>query len=340
MARDLRIDVAYCVELSRNVDIQDACAEFFNQNKYERFSFLCSDETCRNSRPGGVRVTAVNHYRLPSELLKSPHYRELDQHADNCYWKELDRALDDDGLSLGSPNNLEDEAEKARRRLMRKVKRLISKFIIPPDGEDDNGTGRINIVAAELDRIRREANPKLRREALRQYAQGIGATATSLESLVSCFEELKDLDELEQVFTVEGKGSFTFRQAFRHVKLGATSRFAVYYGGAKLQPKRYGQGFVLKFIDQLEQKPITIYISPDALQCFRPSARMVRMIDEIQEHPDPKPYVRVYWIGSLENGNKGWSAKFKTLAHVVLRVVHPKAKSPTGVSDSLLSTDN
>lgn len=333
MSRTLRIDVAYCVELGRNVDIQEACAEFFYQNQYDRFSFLCSDETCRKSKPNGVRVIGVNHYRLPSELIKSPHYREQDSHAYDCYWEELDRALNDEDLSSDATNGLDDEIEKNRLRLIRKVKRLISKFIIPTDGGNDNRTVGFNALDAELNRIRRNNDPALRRKAFRQYAQGTGATTTSLESLVSCFEELRDLDELEQTLAIDGNGSFTFRQGFRHVRLGPTSRFAIYYGGAKLQSKRYGKGFVLKFIDELEQRPISIYISPEALQRFRPGARMVRMIDEIQTHPDPKPYVRVYWIGKIEKNEKGWSAKFTTLTHVALRVVHPKTKFPSDKSN-------
>lgn len=326
MTKNLRIDVAYCVELNRVVDIHDACAAFFDQHEHERFHFLCSDENCRDSRPGGVRVTAVNHYRIPTERERSAHYRELDPHSDNCYWKELELALQEEEESPAPA----DEIEKARRRVARKVTRLVTKFTIPVDETDGSGGSQI---ASEIDRIRKDPDPRQRRRALRQYVRGLGATATSLEALVSCFEELKDLDELEQTFTVDGHGEFTFRQAFRHVKLGPTSRFSVYYGGARPLAKRYGKGFVLKFIDPLKEKPITIYVSPDNIRGYRPSARMVKMIDEIEALPEPKPYVRVYWIGGLENGEKGWNAAFKTLAHVVLRVVPPKAKAPSGKTE-------
>lgn len=320
MTRKLRIDVAYCVELNRVVDIQEACAEFFNQSKYEKFHFLCSDEDCRHSQHGGVRVTAVNHYRLPTEQQMSPHYREHDPHAENCYWKELERALDEEDELLAPA----DETEKARRRVACKVKRLVTKFIVPAD---ENGEIDGSQIISEIDRIRKDPDPRSRRKSLRRYAREFGATATSLESLVSCFEELKELDELEQTLMVEGVGRLTFRQAFRHVKRGPTSHFAIYCGGARLKEKRYGGvGFVLKFIDPIEQKLLTMYVSPEAIRRYRPSARMVKMMDELTKHPEPKPYVRVYWIGELEKGDKGWSATFKTLAHVVLRVVQPKAK--------------
>lgn len=122
MAKNLRIDVAYCVELKRVVDIHDACAAFFGQHEHERFHFLCSDENCRDSRPGGVRVTAVNHYRIPTERERSAHYRELDPHSDNCYWKELELALQEEEEAPAPA----DEIEKARRRVARKVTRLVT----------------------------------------------------------------------------------------------------------------------------------------------------------------------------------------------------------------------
>lgn len=84
-----------------------------------------------------------------------------------------------------------------------------------------------------------------------------------------------------QTFKVFGQGLFTFRQAFRHAKLGPTSDFAVYYGGARPLTKRYGKGFVLKFIDPWKEKPTTIYVSPDSLREYPPGARMIKMIDEI-----------------------------------------------------------
>lgn len=51
MAGEFRIDVAYCVELDRVVDIHEACVEFFAQSLYTKFSFMRSDSRCRNTRP-------------------------------------------------------------------------------------------------------------------------------------------------------------------------------------------------------------------------------------------------------------------------------------------------
>jgi hypothetical protein len=317
--------------LDRIVDIHEACTEFFNQHEHKEFHFLCSDENCRHTRKGGVRVTAVNYYRLPTEQIVSPHYRKLklDQHSKDCYWEQLERALQEEDDAISIPT----ETEKARRRLARKVKLLVTKFTIPTE-EITESTG--SKITSEFERIRKISDPVQRNQALRQYARGQGASASSLEDLVSCYEELKELDELKHAFTVEGHGKFTFHQAFRHAKWGSTSRFAIFHGGARPLTKRYGKGFVLKFIDTINDKPISIYVSPNDIRGYRPSARMVKMIDDIETLPNPKPYVRVYWIGSLEDGEKGWNATFKSLAHVVLRVVPSKGAVRSGETEKNL----
>lgn len=48
----MRIDVAYCSELDRIVDIDEACLEFIAQDSANAkpFTFLCSDPICRERK--------------------------------------------------------------------------------------------------------------------------------------------------------------------------------------------------------------------------------------------------------------------------------------------------
>ena len=76
----MRIDLAHCVDIGRVVDIQQACTVFAGRQdrRVTEFDFICSDPECRKA---GVRVTAVNNWRVPEESLpfKSPHFRLLDK---------------------------------------------------------------------------------------------------------------------------------------------------------------------------------------------------------------------------------------------------------------------
>lgn len=326
----MRIDVAYCVELNRVVDIQDACQEFAAQDKATKFHFLCSDPTCRNSKTGGVRVIGVNHYKSPEEdkVFKTPHYREQDDHIKSCEWMELDAALTDEELS--EDNSEQQVPSNKHRKLLRKLTRLITRFLIPPVGQKE---GTPSEICSELERIRNLGDRAIRRRNLLTYARGVGSTATSLEALVSCYEELKNEDALDEELTIKGYGKMSFRKAFRPVSFGPKEGFVVFYGGARLN-KRYGAGFALDFMDKIQEKDgaqdsgvsASFYVSPDDLKKYRPGARLKRMVDELEKNKDRRPYLKMYWIGDLEKKDKGYSAVFKTPAHVVMRLVYPADK--------------
>ena len=313
----MRIDLAYCIELDQVVDIHKACQEFAAQDKFPKFNFLCSDPICRKSKIGGVRVSGINHYKLPKEQEVSPHYRMSDIHIADCDWMELDAALADAESSLDT-----DESTAQRRKLLRKIKRLITRFIIPEELEN----GAQYEINNELDHIRSDKDKSSRRKKLLAYARGTGSTATSLETLVSCYEELKEEDALDEEFTITGYGATSFRRAFKQIAYGAKNGFVVYHGGARLN-KRYGSGFALTFMDKLQEMPVSFYVSPEHLKNYRPGARLKRIVDELENNIDRRPYLKVYWIGNLERTEKGYSATFKTLAHVVLRLVYPVANT-------------
>jgi len=90
----MRIDIAYCIELNQVVDIQKACEEFFCQQEFKEFHFLCSNPICRNSKRNGVRVRAINHNKLPEEHGVNPYFHKWDEHVSDCYWKELADVLE------------------------------------------------------------------------------------------------------------------------------------------------------------------------------------------------------------------------------------------------------
>jgi hypothetical protein len=309
----MRIDVAYCVELNRVIDIHTACLEYSklfeaaqlnNRPTPEKFNFLCSDPLCRNDRLGGVRVIGVNHHKSPEEqeVTKSAHFRNLDDHIPTCEWVELEEALKEDDKKN------DDKISAKRKKLIRKVKRLITRFVIPDIEENSGGADN-------------EPNPDQRRRQRLAYAHGAGSTATSLEALVSCYEELKSEKALDEPLSVLGSAT-SFREVFRQFTQGSTGYFSVLHGGARLF-KRYGDGFSLNFIDKHHNFPVSFYVSNSNLRSYRPGARLKRIVDEIEINADKRPYIKVYWIGGLEQGDNFFRAQFKGLAHVVFRVVYP-----------------
>src|SRR5262249_5039459 len=142
--------------------------------------FLCEDPKCRNI---GVRVTAVNHWRVPEEdpLFRAPHYRVLDKHHPDCFWAQLSSADDEDETVAIQPP----ETRRIRPAL---ETRLVPRFYPPAIDEPDIGASPIELA---INRIRAIPDPMARRSEMLGYLRGEGASATSLEALVSCYEELK-----------------------------------------------------------------------------------------------------------------------------------------------------
>lgn len=309
----MRIDLAYCIELKKNVDIYHACLEFSKQDEHEKFHFLCSDPSCRNSKPHGVRITAVNHQYLPEDedVFKSPHYRKWDDHISDCEWSIINTIL-------AEPTQAETE-NAYQYKLSKKVKRLITRFIVP-DGNENSDTQE-----SELQTIRTEKNPEVKKNRLRKYIKEAGSTATSMEALVSCYEELKLLNSLDEVITIVGHGKTSFREFFQQIRFAPKNTFAIMHGGARLY-KRYGAGFSLNFIDRYGDKPVNLYVSTDQIRNSAFGPRLARMVDELERQKGRNPYLRVYWLGGFTDKEKHYNVHLDSLSHVVFRIAYPMNK--------------
>ncbi|CAK7008645.1 hypothetical protein [Saezia sanguinis] len=323
----MRIDKAYCEELGREVDIEQACVEFALQDKVSKFHFLCTDPVCRNY---GVRVLAINHNKVAEDTpLKSPHFRIWDTHSEQCEWMELDEALQQEDTE----STANTRPSRVAAQLQAINTRLISHFIIP-DVEKEPTVDTLQ--DDELKKIRAIVDRKKRLGARKEYAQQAGATTRNLDSLVSCFLGLKDqnLLDVQEVSISGGAGTINFRSLFRHIQYGLVDGFAVYHGGARLY-KRYGDGFALNLIDKKDGENISLYISKDDIQSYRPAKRFNRDIDQMQEMVNDglNPYFTIYWIGGLKKGEKGYSVDFKHLSHFTMRLNCPSKKPTAPVGD-------
>ncbi|MGM8229178.1 hypothetical protein ACSV5M_21555 [Cellvibrio sp. ARAG 10.3] len=323
----MRIDVAYCVELDKVIDIYEACYQYsvrLEQAKAAgkriptRFNFLCSDPRCRVSTDRGVRVIGVNHHKSPEEqeLTKSAHFRVWDTHIADCEWVELNDVL------TANQRGGDNKEFAQQRQITQKVTRLITQF--DPVDPDDIGIPANNPLVEELECIRRETDPVVRRQKREHYASGTGSKTSSLEALVSCYEELKGGAALYEQVRLPGNVTSSYQEIFRHFSSPQLSTLSVWYGGARLH-KRYGDGFALRFLDRYNALPVSLYVSPDDLKKFPPGTRLKRMVDELEDHAARRPYLKVYWLGGVQlNDQKYYDVKYSTLAHLVFRMVFPQ----------------
>lgn len=331
----MRIDLAYCIELKKTVDIYQACLEFSKQTEHEKFYFLCSDPECRTSKKDGVRVSAINHQYLPEDddISKSPHYRKWDAHIADCEWSILEAILTEPVST--------DLEKTTHYKLSKKGSRLISRFIIPENN------AHANEQEEKLKSIRKERNPEEKKKRLREYIKGVGSTATSMEALVSCYEELKTLNAMDEPLTIVGHGTTTFRAFFKQLKFAPENKFLLLHGGARLH-KRYGIGFSLNFIDSYNGNTVSLYIPNSEIKNSPSGQKLKRIVDELEVQKKRNPYLKVYWLGGLveKEINKGneeekvnahetetekkkiYAVNLDSLNHIVLRIAYPKSQLP------------
>ena len=200
--------------------------------------------------------------------------------------------------------------------------RLFTRFIIPENVVNDS---KNQIYIEQIKRIINDKDESSRRNKLFEYVGEFSATATSLDSLVNCYEQLKEKKILDQEITIKGYGLSNYNTIYRHIKCGVKNNFYVYYGGDRMNKNYFDSGFTFTFIDILESMPISFNVSPEHLK-NRFGIRLIRIIDELEKNKKRNPYVKIYWIGNLEKTEDGFNATFKNLAHVVFRIAYPSTK--------------
>ncbi|MGC9216503.1 hypothetical protein, partial [Acidithiobacillus sp.] len=223
----MRIEKAFCVELDKIVDIEQAREAYFAQNPQKRFTFLCSDEQCRAGNPDvGVRVSGVNYDKLPAvdEIFKTPHFRQLDVHSPSCYWMEIQEA----------ESLVREHGDRGHHDLIRSLTEkdisVITRFSVPKVNDPSANTAGLGGEEDEVDRIRKIQSRDQRIAAYRALYSGGGSSSRSIETLVSCYETLKAENALDIGIHVANHGDYTFKNLFCHVnKINNVDGFHVFY---------------------------------------------------------------------------------------------------------------
>jgi hypothetical protein len=297
-----RITRAYCVELQEVVTITQARKEFLAMEpRLEKFHFLCSDQQCRDV---GVEVTGVLYRENAQESVKhkAAHFREKDKHLPSCEWEVPSEEEDEKGLLQG-------ETEDAARR--RRARRKLNDFIDVFDPYSDDISIQVTAPVGFSPLASGSSDGAINtgdRHGGKDDSDFPGVTRTNdLERLVECYREAKETlppDEFSELeIVVKGLGRIKLCNYFKRLSYARSSTVQhVVYGGVKTAIKRYGkgesytQGFLLKFFDQIEGKPVSLYVSPAMMQEYR----YRKYIDGILKKADQVRYFTIYAMGHFE----------------------------------------
>jgi hypothetical protein len=235
----MRVTHAYCIELDKEVTIDEARRSFLNQDpKPARYNFLCSSRACRAK---GVVITGVN-YTLNAEdgaKVREAHFaaRNPEKHAGDCEWRQaaVDEANDE------RPFDTLDEQTRLRR-LRRKLTDLITEFDPRNPTEADTPTHADEAEAPAAASVRQRDRAHIPRNLTNDRTR-----TSDLERLVQSYREARQCLSSEELdacqLAVTGKGKVRLMKYFcRLSQADVHTTDVIIHGGARLE-HRYGNGF-------------------------------------------------------------------------------------------------
>lgn len=246
MARTSKVMTeAYCVDLGCVVDIYKAREEFFSQDEPRKeYSFLCSDEECRNEC--SPRVTGVNYRSEEYKVL--PHFRENENHghSETCYWVDIGDALEEvKRIRRGNRDiclNIEQEFSNLE------PSQVYDEYVLEADLIDSEPPTTVD------GRLIREIQNRPHR--IREYAKHLLRTkkrTSILERIVACYT-LMSTEEKKRAKIMIGKHQFdSYSRAFKPNRW--LKRFFsypyIYSGRATIEKDE--KGYSIKYTDTVDK---------------------------------------------------------------------------------------
>lgn len=274
------VDLAYCVELRRNVYIDEARSEFFYQSAHKDFHFLCTDPGCL--QPDGNRTQILaTHYKLsPNEATpQAPCFRHFPKqnHAPHCVWLQEEEILTRDKLPQEKQDDYLGRIVKAKQHNRVDV-------FIRPGSENGNQLQENNSENTKTNTKLATGEHQVR--TAKWPSNDPIRTTSLLETLVTAFVSLhtqrndgKITEEefFRASFTIRNEGEKLYYQFFRKISyieknpafdgvlIGRVLGTNEYYETVKF----YGKGFRLVLQEKINNKPVRLYMDSKTLEAYR-----------------------------------------------------------------------
>ncbi|SDX68248.1 hypothetical protein SAMN05444064_13141 [Pseudomonas syringae] len=319
MPAKIRITEAYCVELKATLSITEARRAYFSlPEPRARFTFQCSYSACLALEKPPT-ITGVNYASLPADTYKAAHFRDpAEGHVHGCPWQGEEPGAN--GLTQASEAQSKDEEAK------RKLHDYINEFDPSPSKpKPDPGTqkGTCEDASAHGDRDQRGV------------AKGDSFSnrnrTSSFERLVECYrnahKDLKPHEFFALRLKVAGEGEMALISYFPNVsKADPAMPARVIQGGARLEPRKGGRGFMLWFIGRVGGKGVYLKVTSEEMDAYRFREFFNNTLS--QQDAD---YFRVFALGNLVLSETGKSYRLvpQDLNYLTLFAAKKQQAAPT-----------
>lgn len=328
----MKIYKAFCVELSRSINIIDARNAYFEQSDpRKRFTFFCSSPECRTH--GGVVVTGVNYDKVSEDSPKfqTAHFRSTKKelHSPNCKW-----VLEEDAKT-----NLQ-ESFKSNNRSPNKqsgdgyIRRAT--FINSSEPKDISGRGMEKDENSEKPSSDNKKSSSINRAKRATNKLSDDRTSSSFSELVSDYLEIHRNRAWDTELCVDGLSIETYGQLFKkiewyddryrqnHIYYGSVEIVKIYPENFEFQAGVLPSGISLKFkqevtVDNLDGNP-SLYITNEDLENTHGSHVLAESVNLVLNNDDYHPQLWCHFYGKIvvkdakfTDKKTGDARQFKTL---------------------------
>ncbi|WP_434779314.1 hypothetical protein [Neisseria sp. Ec49-e6-T10] len=274
--KKIKITAAYCVQLDKVVDIEEAHAASMERNG-EKLDFFCSSVECRLQE---VPIIGVNHNVPLSEHKKAMHFRENTyyKHHENCEWVLANEYAFYEGTHQGETP----EEADIRRKLYTSLKNdyLISVY----DPYDPNiGVNSDDPTHTVIDHKPQNSGVKSHQDRCTEAIEKVRKTS-SFYKLVRCHHELSEAFEVDEFrqFPLRVAGVQTswydYFKVFTYV-WNQPDFNGIMYGYISKNIKSYGKGYSIYMGAKINERSVSIYISSEQITNYRSRRELIDVLE-------------------------------------------------------------
>lgn len=349
----MKIGKAYCRELGRTVDIEEAGIHYFAQiQPRDRFSFYCSSPECE-LMPVKVEILGVNYRRVPIDLegrdapeladegseeddpVHDPYYRTKigHEHSDECQWM-IDRVAEQEYIKDGATPEERNRRRKrvARGGLVEETSFLVQEEetveINQADFESEGASSNDSSQSVKRRRRRIDrAKARIARPKKSPYFSG----------LVSSFMTVMENVLYSEPLNVIGIGHTTWGDFFKPIKKYSpeASLKHAYRGNAYIStlPQKFDwsdglpNAVILTFFDEITigdktDKP-SIMITPKDIEDNAGSYVLMEAVKSAMTDDKYKHYLKCYFYGRIEYEPRNAKKPFHEKTNPLIPKVKP-----------------
>lgn len=302
------LEYAYCVELGKQVNIEEAGMEYLAQqgNSTQRFSFFCPDPNCRQANGNRTQITAVNLHHVDfdynrnntEKFSKCPYFRLFPKQHHSISCKAIEHSSSVSNMATSSVMSSHNHEKHFKNNLLIDIFQRNQQL----QATQKHSSTRQEVIKP----ITEVCNTTRQSDTGKNYSQN---STGLLNVLVGSYLKLKALlknqdityeEYLSRSLIIQGEGTRTYDSFFKKYTYASKLKNynGVIYGNCTV--RKVDSGWYLNFYDKirLEEnsplKKVSVFIRLSDLEKYRYRNNILQILNEHSNRSGS--YIQAFFI--------------------------------------------